>query len=132
MTRDIASVAEQVATVKPAGPMDQAAKEYIVRGRQVLRTQIVRTCVEVRSTLKIYDEAYSGLTQDGNPVGFRDFLLEAPALFARLGDQLGAIQHIVSFWNFRFGPRAPAPGVDELIDIFMDFEVGLRGRDDEA
>lgn len=132
MTRDIASVAEQVATVKPLGPMDTAAREYIARGREVLRTLIMRTCVEVRGTLKIYDAAYAGLIQDGNPVGFRDFLLEAPALFSRLGDQLGAIQHIVSFWNFRFGPRASAPGVDELIDIFMDFEVSLRGRDDDA
>ncbi len=132
MTGDIASVADKVATIKPVGPMDQAAKEYIARGREVLKGQIMRTCVEVRRTLKIYDEAYAGLTQDGNPVGFRDFLLEAPALFARLGDQLGAIQHIVSFWNFRFGYKAPPPGVEELIDIFMDFEVSLRGRDDEA
>jgi hypothetical protein len=134
MTAEIASVAEQVAVVKPVGPMDQAAREYIARGREVLRTQILKTCAEVRRTLKIYDEAYAGLTQDGNPLGFRDFLLEAPALFERLGDQLGAIQHIVSFWNFRFGPKASKPGVDELIDIFMDFEVGLRGRDeiDEA
>jgi len=130
MTAEIATVAEQVAVVKPVGPMDQAAREYIARGREVLRTQILKTCAEVRRTLKIYDEAYAGLTQDGNPLGFRDFLLEAPALFERLGDQLGAIQHIVSFWNFRFGPRASPPGVDELIDIFMDFEIGLRGRDD--
>ncbi|MBB5746520.1 hypothetical protein [Brevundimonas variabilis] len=131
MTSNIGSVARDVATIKPVGPMDQAAKEYIARGREVLKGEIVRTCVEVRRTLKIYDEAYAGLTQDGNPVGFRDFLLEAPALFARLGDQLGAIQHIVSFWNFRFGPKASPPGVDELIDIFMDFEVSLRGRDHE-
>lgn len=132
MTKDIALVAEKVATVKPVGPMDTAAKEYIARGRDVLRTLISRACVDCRSTLKFYDAAYAGLIQDGNPVGFRDFLLEAPALFARLGDQLGAIQHIVSFWNYRFGPRASAVGVDELMDIFMDFEVSLRGREDDS
>jgi len=132
ITGDIASVANKVATVKPVGPMDQAAKEYIGRGREVLKEQIMRTCIEVRRTLKVYDQAYAGLTQNGNPLGFRDFLLDAPALFARLGDQLGAIQHIVSFWNFRFGPRSSAPGVEELIDIFMDFEVSLRGRDDDS
>lgn len=132
MTRDIALVAEKVATVKPVGPMDTAAREYITRGREVLRTLIARACVDCRSTLKFYDAAYAGLIEDGNPVGFRDFLLEAPALFARLGDQLGAIQHIVSFWNYRFSPRASAPGVDELMDIFMDFEVSLRGRDDDT
>ncbi len=131
MTRDIALVAEKVATVKAVGPMDPAAREYIARGREVLRTLITRACVDCRNTLKFYDTAYAGLIEDGNPVGFRDFLLEAPALFARLGDQLGAIQHIVSFWNYRFGPKASAPGADELMDIFMDFEVSLRGRDQD-
>lgn len=130
MTSDVADVAERVAAVKPTGPMLQADREYIARGRDILRSRILRTCSEVRATLKVYDEAYASMTQHGNPLGFRDFLLEAPALFARLGDQLGAIQHIVSFWNFRFGPYAVAPGPEELIDIFMDFESGLRGRDE--
>lgn len=128
---DIKSVAENVGKIRPVGPMDHNAREYVERGRNVLRSQIVQTCTEVRQTLRIYDEAYANLTQHDNPLAFRDFLLEAPALFSRLGDQLGAIQHIVSFWNFRFAPKAPAPGVDELIDIFMDFETGLRGREQE-
>jgi hypothetical protein len=132
MTADVASVADAVAQVKPTGPSDPAAREYIERGRHVLRSHILKTCVEVSRTLKIYDEAYAGLTQQGNPAAFRDFLLEAPAMFSRLGDQLGAVQHIVSFWNFRFGPKSPPVGVDELIDIFMDFETGLMGRESSA
>ncbi|QTN19848.1 hypothetical protein HZ989_01850 [Brevundimonas sp. AJA228-03] len=130
MTSQIAEVADRVGSVQVAGPVDQATREYIARGRQVLRSKIGKTCAGVRSTLQIYDEAYASLTQDGNPLDFRDFLLEAPYLFARLGDQLGAIQHIVSFWTFRFGPRATAAGAEELMDIFMDFEIGLRGRDE--
>lgn len=132
MTADVASVADAVAQVKPSGPSDPAAREYIERGRHVLRSHILKTCVEVSRTLKIYDEAYAGLTQQGNPAAFRDFLLEAPAMFSRLGDQLGAVQHIVSFWSFRFGPKSPPVGVDELIDIFMDFETGLMGRESNA
>ncbi len=129
---DIVHVADEVGTVKPVGPSDRAAKEYIDRGRSVLRGRIMKTCEEVSRTLRYYDDAYAGLTRDGKPLAFRDFLLEAPALFARLGDQLGAVQHIVSFWRFRFGPKAPPVGVDELIDIFMDFETGLMGREIDA
>lgn len=132
MTADVGRVAEALAQVKPAGPSDPAAREYIERGRHVLRSHILKTCVEISRTLKVYDEAYAGLTREGNPLAFRDFLLEAPALFTRLGDQLGAVQHIVSFWNFRFGPTSPPVGVDELIDIFMDFETGLMGRESGA
>jgi hypothetical protein len=38
------------------------------------------------------------------------------------------VQHIVSYWRFRFRPAAHPPGVEELMDIFMDFETGLLGR----
>ncbi len=126
---EIMSVAEEVATVKPFGPMDASARDYITRGRGVLRSNILKTCEKVSRTLRYYDDAYAGLTQHGNPIAFRDFLLEAPTLFTRLGDQLGAIQHIVSFWRFRFNNKASPVTADELIDIFMDFETGLMGRD---
>jgi len=128
---EIAEVADAVGTVRPVGKPDRAARDYLDRGRAVLRDRIITTCDEVGRTLKVYDDAYAGLTIDGRPVGFRDFLLDAPRLFTRLGDQLGAVQHIVSFWRFRFSSGASAVGVDELIDIFMDFETGLADRDAE-
>jgi hypothetical protein len=34
------------------------------------------------------------------------------------------------FEEVRFGPRSPAPSVSELIDIFMDFETSLKGRNE--
>jgi hypothetical protein len=132
MADDIASVMDKVASIKPVGPMDSEAREYLARGREVVREQIKRARSETRQTMKIYDEAYAGLTQNGNPLIFRDFLLKAPALFARLGEQLGAIQHVTSFWNFRFGPKSAAPSVSELIDIFMDFETSLKGRSSDS
>ncbi len=128
LTQDIAKVADEVASISPFGPVDASSKEYIRRGRSVLRSNIVQTCDKVSQTLRYYDEAYAGLTTRGEPLAFRDFLLEAPHLFTRLGDQLGAIQHIVSFWRFRFSPNSAPVQVDELIDIFMDFETGLMGR----
>ena len=128
MSEDVAGVMSKVASIKPVGPMDTDARAYLARGREVVREQIKRARAETRQTMKVYDEAYAGLTQNGDPLIFRDFLLKAPALFARLGEQLGAIQHVVSFWNFRFRPKSAAPSASELIDIFMDFETSLKGR----
>ncbi len=125
---EIAHVADEVAMVRPIGPLDPAAKAYLERGRTVLRGRILKTCEDVSRTLRYYDEAYAGLTRNGQPLAFRDFLLEAPAMFSHLGDQLGAVQHIVSFWRFRFRIGAAPVSVEELIDIFMDFETGLMGR----
>ena len=77
--------------------------------------------------LSVYDDAYSSLTVDGRPTAFRDFLLAAPDMFMSLGEQSGAVQHIASFWRFRFPlGRRVAVSPDELMDIFMDFEDGLQ------
>ena len=44
----------------------------------------------------------------------------------RLGEQLGVVDHISSFWRFRFPPGRPARcSAEELIDLFMDFEESL-------
>ncbi|WP_336979970.1 hypothetical protein [Brevundimonas nasdae] len=125
---EVAGVAEAVRTIKPVGKVDRAAKEYLARSRDVLRGRIIKTCDEVSRTLRVYDDAYAKLTQEGLPIAFRDFLLDAPSMFAKLGDQLGAVQHIVSYWRFRFGSSAAPVNVEELMDIFMDFETGLLGR----
>lgn len=126
---EVAAVADAVGVVKPAGKADRNARAYLDRSRQVLRDRITRTCDEAGATLRVYDDAYAALTRDCQPAAFRDFLLRAPRLFTRLGEQLGAIQHVISFWRFRFAPGAVPVGPEELIDIFMDFETGLADRD---
>ncbi|MBB5746035.1 hypothetical protein [Brevundimonas variabilis] len=128
----VAGVLDSIRLIKPIGPLDMISREYIVRSRKVLRTQIARTCLDVQNTLQIYDLAYADLTKQGNPAEFKGFLLAAPSLFMRLGEQLGAIQHIVSFSSYRFGAKAAPPGSEELMDILMDFEVSLRIRDVDA
>jgi hypothetical protein len=53
-------------------------------------------------------------------------LLAAPDMFMSLGEQSGAVQHILSFWRYRFPiGRRVTVSPDELMDIFLDFEDGL-------
>jgi len=126
------AVAAGIQTVLPIGRLDREARIALDRRRVALRDRIMETCDEAGRMLGIYDVAYAGLAVEGRPAAFRDFLLDAPRLFARLGDQLGAIQHVVSFWRYRFGPDAPLVSVEELIDIFVDFETGLAVRAPEG
>jgi hypothetical protein len=126
------AVADAVRTVKPIGKVDQESRIWLDRGRTVLQDRIIGTCREAERTLAVYDDAFAGLTDESRPGAFRAFLLDSPRLFSKLGDQLGAIQHIVSFWRFRFSPGASGVAVEELIDIFMDFETGLAARRGDA
>ncbi|MBW8708439.1 MAG: hypothetical protein JF627_04115 [Alphaproteobacteria bacterium] len=47
-------------------------------------------------------------------------------MFLELGEKLGAISHIVSFWRYRFPPGGPTYiDGDELAAIFQDFSCGF-------
>ena len=89
---------------------------------------MTNSCRKVTETLSVYDDAYEGLTRHNDPLRFRDFLLQAPALFNELGERLGGIDHIISFWRFRFPEdrRSSLVTPEELSDIFSDFEQSLN------
>ena len=129
---DALRVADAVMRVKPHGSAPPNLRAHIVHSRVSLRRRILAACRSVSKKLKVYDAAYAALTREANPNAFRDFLLEAPATFRTLGEQLGVLQHIASYWAYRFGPGTPIIGPEELADILMDFEAGLAGRDDPA
>jgi hypothetical protein len=128
----VTSVLEAIAKLKPHGPQDADTRAQLAKSRENLRASILNALQRARGSLRVYDEAFAGLV-DGKPQGFRDFLLSAPSMFCDLGEQLGAVSHIVSFWNFRFPKaRAPIVSVSELRDIFQDFEESLGSAQGEA
>jgi hypothetical protein len=118
----------EIAGVQARGFAEPAVRAYVdeSRGRIV---RAIRTFVRaVEDALKVYDDAYIKLTGAGDPVAFREFLLEAPTMFVNLGERLGALDHVASFWSLRFRTLANGPGLllfEELMDIFMDFEDSL-------
>ena len=85
------------------------------------------TMKRVQTALGEYDTAFKFLSE-GKPTAFRDFLLSAPSMFLSIGEAVGTIKHIDSFWRFRFpAGRMPLMEGNEALDIFQDFEVTLSG-----
>ena len=119
-------VIDGIASVKAVGQLTDDERTYIEGARERLTRAIRQASVNVRTTLKVYDDAYSQMTLNGNPAAFREFLRNASELFYTLGDRLGAINHIVSFWSFRFPANAKhTVAADELIELLVDFELGI-------
>jgi hypothetical protein len=122
-------VSAEIARVKPIGPVSIDDEVYIAAARERLVKAIGAACASVRATLQIYDKAYADLTTHGAPQSFREFLLRSPALFQDLGERLGGIQHITSFWRYRCpagsDPEIPA---EELVDLLADFESGINAN----
>lgn len=129
ITGDIGWVVDSVRRVRPRGRADSEQHAAIDRAKEQVRRRILLTCEATADMLRVYDDAFCGLTKEGKPTAFRDFLRDAPLLFARLGERLGAIQHIVSFWRYRMTGDKPVPGAEELLDLLADFETSLAGRE---
>ena len=124
--KQTAAVMAAIETVQPRGQRDPESSAYIPPARERISLAVQRAVDGIGQMLAIYDRAYRGLTQDGNPNGFRDFLLTAPDMFTKLGEQLGAVQHIVSYWTHRFPSGRPAiVSPQELMDFMLDFEDSL-------
>lgn len=123
--KDIERVSAAIAAMRPTGPVEPELKAYLQKTRETLARSILLVRDAARETLKVYDNAFASLL-DGQPQAFREFLLGAPSMFSDLGERLGAVNHIASFWRFRFPfGRPPFIGAEELAEIFMDFEDSL-------
>jgi hypothetical protein len=124
--RRTAAVTAAIELVQPRGPRDPESSAYIGPARSRICVAVQKALDSIGQMLAVYDNAYQGLTQNGDPAGFRNFLLSAPAMFTNLGEQLGAVQHIVSYWSHRFPQGRPAMVTpQELMDFLLDFEDSL-------
>lgn len=133
MMLDVPRIAEQVQNIQPRGPSDDNTRTYIAAARRRIVAAIQVSCRSAEQMLDIYDDAYEALTRKADPIAFRDFLLESPAMFLRLGEQIGVISHIVSYWRFCFDHQRRASATpQELMDIFLDFEMSLGVQDEIA
>lgn len=126
LTPQLGQVMGELTAMRARGPNTPDTSRYLPEAKERLQQAVKKTVDGVNSMMAVYDNAYRSLTEEGQPTAFRDFLLAAPAMFMALGEQTGAVQHIVSFWRYRFPPKRPSiASPEELMDIFMDFEDSL-------
>jgi len=129
---ELRGVITELTEIKVVGPRDfdmlNQVKEVGGRVNQAILAQVRK----VRTSLQVYDDAFGELTQAGNPMAFRDFLMKSPEMFIALGERTGMVSHIASFWRYRFPKGRPLRvELDELFDILQDFHQGL-GEDDDG
>jgi hypothetical protein len=97
-------------------------KNAIHRLAQMLKKDLRKNLLRCRDILNLYEKAFSDMVDKNNVVAFREFLVSGPKLFADLGIMMGAISHIVTFWNYRFDKsKAPSAEAGEYLDLLNDF-----------
>jgi len=126
---DVMGVLREINTIQPFGGLTPEQKVYLTAARRNIIEMVRDNGNHVNKALGVYDASFSDLVENQSPKTFRDFLLSAPYMFLELGEKLGAISHIVSFWRYRFPPGGPTYiDADELAAIFQDFSCGFGER----
>lgn len=123
---DVMNVLREINVLQPHGAVTTDQKIYLAAARRSIIEMVRDNGNHVTKALSVYDASFADLVANQAPKTFRDFLLSAPYMFLELGEKLGAISHIVSFWRYRF-PQGGRIGADaeELSAIFQDFSSGF-------
>jgi hypothetical protein len=122
----VMGVLREINTMQPGGGVSPDQKAYLPAARRHIIEMVRDYGNHLNKALAAYDASYADLVEHQSPKAFRDFLLGAPHKFLELGEKLGAISHIVSFWRYRFPPDGPANiDAEELAAIFQDFSSGF-------
>lgn len=108
---------------------DNEERRSLAETRRDILDKMAKAVDRVDETLLEYGSAFAALAE-GQPAAFRSFLLKAPSLFIPMGEAVGVVRHIHSFWRFRF-PDAGSPVMeaDEAIEVLHDFETTIAGVD---
>jgi hypothetical protein len=130
---NIIRVLRDIKAIRPVGQIDSDQAAYLTNIKRALIMGVKSNSDDVRRVLTIYDDAYSQLIDKQDPKHFREFLLNAPSMFLELGEKIGSMSHITSFWRYRFPDKAPKlADAEELMTIFQDFahSFGLESQGD--
>jgi hypothetical protein len=56
--------------------------------------------------------------------------VQAPSLFFSLGERIGGIAHVASFWRYCFANPSQPVTLEALSEILQEFEASLAIDDD--
>jgi hypothetical protein len=125
----VMTVLRQLNEIRPAGGVPPDQKTHLADTRRGIIEMVSDNSQRVSKMLSLYDKSLSDLVEHQTPRTFRDFLLSAPYMFVELGEKLGSISHMVSFWKHRFPEGGPSViELEELITILQDFVSGFGDR----
>lgn len=126
LSPEIVQTAQAIRSMRLSAKQRTSLDSIAPRVRNDIALAVSRAWGEVRQTLALYNVAYQSLVEHQRADTFRAFLLEAPRLFMALGDRMGRIEHITSFWKMRFRTQTPESlPLEDLIEILRDLRQGM-------
>lgn len=119
------NVVDSLMKYRPMGVMDPGLRDFIEEVRPRLINRVLTAMDMVGHSLLHYDNAYTSLIDGRDPAPFRNFLLDGPRLFYELGEHVGVLTHITTFWDYRMGTTNQRLTPLEYADMLQDFDQSL-------
>ncbi len=105
---------------------DRDGSSFINKAKPALVKTLTSSWREVGHRLQLYDRAFASLTDQEDPDGFRNFLMNGSSQFVELGVRIGRLEQAVSFWSTRFpAKRIASFSPDEMFDGMRDLLQAL-------
>ncbi|MFW6413424.1 MAG: hypothetical protein ACOC0V_04745 [Oceanicaulis sp.] len=84
----------------------------------------------LKTRLDAYHGEFSRFVERGDPGALKAFMTRAPSLFVEMGEDIGRLQHVSSYWRFwtRDRKTRQMSGM-EAFDLLPDFEAALQVTD---
>jgi hypothetical protein len=98
---DMKATRRSIGFVDP-GRFDGDTAPFIKSAVSQLEALIADCERHIAELFRIYDEVFRALTVQKSPEPFRNFLVDGPRVFARLGERMGRLEQLVSYWSHQF------------------------------
>jgi hypothetical protein len=115
---------------------DADTARYVRAGVLRLETLIGACERRIAHMFREYDAVFEALTEQRSPERFRRFLVDGPRLFASLGEHMGRMEQLISYWAHQFpdkrtGQLSPETVFDGLRSLLaaLSLNVGLAGAE---
>jgi hypothetical protein len=115
---------------------DLDANRYVRASIARLETLISDCERRIAEMFRIYDEVFDALTEQRSSEPFRHFLVDGPRMFASLGERMGRLEQLISYWAHQFpsnrlsqmSPEAVFDGLRMLLSA-LSLRTGLTELD---
>lgn len=132
----LSNVMRCVDKVRVTNLSDFEIRRNIDANTKILKQSLILVAKDCRELIALYDKAFADLVDRAHAQAFRKFLLDSPQLFLELGHLMGVVNHICSFWSFRFkDDRNLNIDAMDFEDMLTEFVSALgvdQGRIDDA
>lgn len=116
---------KEVRTLRPVGATAEE-RSRLAQLRDRVLDLFRRKLEQVRASISEFDAAFDLMTGVGRADAFRAFVLNAPRRFSEMGENVGIVSHIHTYWRYRFPPgRAASMPCGEAFRMFEEFEQTL-------